>query len=136
MSYQALYDSPALASGVKKAAIRLLPFLALMYALAFIDRANVGFAKIAYQADTGIGDAAFALGAGIFFIGYALFEVPSNLILQRVGARVWMARIMVTWGLVSASMMFATSETSFYVIRFLLGVSEAGFMPGIILYLT
>jgi len=129
-------ESPVLASAVKKAAIRLLPFLAFMYALAFVDRANVGFAKIAFQADTGIGNAAFAFGAGVFFIGYALCEVPSNLMLHRIGARVWMSRIMVTWGLVSAAMIFAHTNTSFFVIRFLLGASEAGFFPGIILYLT
>lgn len=136
MNHHTIGESPALASAVKKAAIRLLPFLALMYALAFVDRANVGFAKIAYQADTGISNAAYAFGAGIFFIGYAIFEVPSNLILHRIGARVWMSRIMVTWGIVSAAMMYAHTETMFYVIRFLLGASEAGFFPGIILFLT
>ncbi|VFR86606.1 Nitrate/nitrite transporter [plant metagenome] len=115
---------------------RLLPFLLLMYILAFLDRANVGFAKAAFQADTGISNAAFALGAGIFFAGYALLEVPSNLIMHRVGARIWMCRIMVTWGLVSTAMMFAHDETTFYILRFLLGVAEAGFFPGVILYLT
>ncbi len=115
---------------------RLLPFLLLMYIMAFLDRANVGFAKVAFQADTGIGDAAFAFGAGVFFVGYALLEVPSNLIMHRIGARIWMCRIMVTWGLVSAAMMFAHNETTFYVLRFLLGVAEAGFFPGVILYLT
>lgn len=115
---------------------RLLPFLLLMYILAFLDRANVGFAKAAFQADTGISNAAFALGAGIFFVGYALLEVPSNLIMHRVGARAWMCRIMVTWGLVSTAMMFAHDETTFYILRFLLGVAEAGFFPGVILYLT
>ena len=115
---------------------RLLPFLLLMYIMAFLDRANVGFAKVAFQADTGISDAAFAFGAGVFFVGYALLEVPSNLIMHRIGARIWMCRIMVTWGLVSAAMMFAHNETTFYVLRFLLGVAEAGFFPGIVLYLT
>lgn len=115
---------------------RLLPFLLLMYVMAFLDRANVGFAKQAFQADTGIGDAAFALGAGIFFVGYAVLEVPSNLLMHRLGARLWMCRIMVSWGLVSAAMMFAHTETTFYVLRFLLGVAEAGFFPGVILYLT
>lgn len=126
----------ALARAIGKASVRLLPFMALMYALSFVDRANVGFAKIAYQADTGISNAAYAFGAGIFFIGYAIFEVPSNLILHKIGARIWMSRIMVTWGIVSASMIFATTETSFYVVRFLLGASEAGFFPGVILFLT
>jgi MFS family permease len=128
--------SALLDSAVRKAAIRLLPFLAFMYALAFVDRANVGFAKIAFQADTGLSSAAYALGAGIFFIGYAFFEVPSNLMLHKVGAKFWMSRIMVTWGIVSAMTMFAHTETTFYTIRFLLGAAEAGFFPGIILYLT
>lgn len=126
----------ALGSAVRKATWRLLPFLALMLILAFLDRANIGFAKNAYQADTGISDAAYALGAGIFFIGYALFEVPSNLIMHRVGARLWLSRIMITWGIVSAAMMFAHTPTSLYVLRFLLGVCEAGFYPGVLLYLT
>lgn len=121
---------------VGKVQSRLLPFLLLMYVLAFLDRANIGFAKKAFQLDTGISDAAFALGAGIFFIGYALFEVPSNLIMHRVGARAWMCRIMVTWGVISAAMAFAHTETMFYWLRFLLGVAEAGFFPGVILYLT
>lgn len=131
-------DSPSvsLAATVAKATRRLLPFLLLMYVLAFLDRANVGFAKKAFQADTGLSDAAYALGASIFFLGYALLEVPSNLIMHRVGGRIWMARIMVSWGLISAAMMFAHTETSFYVLRFLLGVAEAGFFPGVILYLT
>jgi sugar phosphate permease len=119
-----------------KVSWRLLPFLLLMYIMAFLDRANVGFARQAFQADTGIGDAAFAFGAGVFFIGYALLEVPSNLILHKVGARLWMCRIMVTWGLVSAAMVFAHNETTFYALRFALGVAEAGFFPGVILYLT
>jgi len=121
---------------LNKISWRLLPFLLLMYILAFLDRANVGFAKQAFQADTGISDAAFAFGAGIFFVGYALLEVPSNLLLHRLGARLWMCRIMVTWGLISAAMAFAYTETTFYVLRFLLGVAEAGFFPGVILYLT
>nr|WP_256354944.1 MFS transporter [Pseudomonas sp. sia0905] len=121
---------------IAKVSWRLLPFLLLMYILAFLDRANVGFAKLAFQADTGISDAAFAFGAGVFFLGYALLEVPSNLIMHKVGARIWMCRIMVTWGLLSAAMMFAHNETTFYVLRFLLGVAEAGFFPGVIYYLT
>ncbi|RJF83346.1 MFS transporter [Azospirillum cavernae] len=132
-----LGSSPVtLAATVAKVQARLLPFLLLMYVLAFLDRANIGFAKKAFQLDTGIGDAAFALGAGIFFIGYALFEVPSNLIMHRVGARIWMCRIMVTWGVISAGMAFAHDETTFYGLRFLLGVAEAGFFPGVILYMT
>ncbi|ACC72622.1 MFS transporter [Paraburkholderia phymatum] len=115
---------------------RLLPFLLLMYVLAFLDRANIGFAQKALQHDTGISNAAFAFGAGVFFVGYALFEVPSNLLLHRVGARLWMCRIMVTWGLVSAAMSLAHTATSFYALRFLLGVAEAGFFPGVIYYLA
>jgi len=118
----------------RKAMRRLLPFLLLMYVLAFLDRANIGFAQKALQHDTGLSDAAFAFGAGVFFVGYALFEVPSNLALHRVGARIWMCRIMVTWGLISAAMAWVQSPTSFYVLRFLLGVAEAGFFPGIIYY--
>ena len=121
---------------VRKVSRRLLPFLLLMYVTAFLDRSNIGFAKKAFQLDTGISDAMFAFGAGIFFVGYAIFEVPSNLIMHKIGARGWMSRIMVTWGLVSAGMAFANTEMSFYVMRFLLGVAEAGFFPGVILYLT
>jgi MFS family permease len=127
---------PAIERVTAKAIVRLVPFLLLMYVLAFLDRANVGFAKKAFQLDTGISDAVFAFGAGIFFLGYALFEVPSNLALHRVGARAWMCRIMVTWGLVSAALMFADSQASFYTLRFLLGVAEAGFFPGVIYFLT
>jgi sugar phosphate permease len=129
-------DSSLVASAVRKAARRLLPFLLLLYILAFLDRVNIGYAKQAYLRDTGLSDAVYAFGASIFFIGYALFEVPSNLIMHRVGARAWMCRIMVTWGLVSAGMAFATTAPAFYTLRFLLGVAEAGFFPGVILYLT
>ena len=115
---------------------RLVPFLLLMYILAFLDRVNIGFAKQSFQASAGISDAAYALGAGLFFLTYAGFEVPSNLIMHRVGARRWMARIMVSWGLISAAMMFASGELSFYALRLLLGAAEAGFFPGVILYLT
>jgi sugar phosphate permease len=128
--------APLLDHTVAKVTRRLLPFLLLMYVLAFLDRANVGFAKKAFQLDTGLSDAAYAFGAGIFFISYALLEVPSNLIMHKVGARIWMCRIMVTWGLISAAMMFAHTETIFYLLRFLLGAAEAGFFPGVILYLT
>jgi sugar phosphate permease len=126
----------ALTSALVKATRRLVPFLLLLYVLAFLDRVNVGFAKVAMMADTGLSAAAYAFGAGLFFAGYALLEVPSNLILHRVGARRWLARIMVTWGLISAGMMFAWSETMFYTMRLLLGAAEAGFFPGVILYLT
>ncbi|MEN9721494.1 MAG: hypothetical protein RIT13_2199, partial [Pseudomonadota bacterium] len=115
---------------------RLIPFLLICYIIAYLDRVNVGFAKLQMQSALGFSDVVYGLGAGMFFIGYFFFEVPSNIILHRVGARRWIARIMVTWGVISASMMFVETEMQFYVIRFLLGVAEAGFFPGIILYLT
>lgn len=129
-------QSAALAPVIRKVTGRLIPILLLMYILAFLDRSNLGFAKDAFQADTGISDAAYALGAGLFFIGYAVFEVPSNMIMQRVGAKVWLARIMISWGIVSALMMFAVNEGMFYALRVLLGITEAGFFPGVIWYLT
>lgn len=119
-----------------KVAWRLLPFLFLCYVCAYLDRINVAFAKLQMSQDLGFSDAVYGLGAGIFFVGYLAFEVPSNLILLKVGARRWIARIMVTWGLISAGMMFVSSPASFYVLRFLLGVAEAGFIPAILLYLT
>ena len=124
------------AATYKKVGWRLIPFLLLCYVVAYLDRVNVGFAKLQMLQDLQFSDTVYGLGAGIFFIGYFLFEVPSNVILHRVGARVWIARIMMTWGVISAGMMFVESVTSFYVMRFLLGVAEAGFFPGIILYLT
>ncbi len=114
---------------------RLLPYLLLLYVIAWFDRVNVGFAALQMNEDLGFGPRVFGFGAGIFFIGYALFEVPSNLILAKVGARFWIGRIMVTWGIISVAMMFVTSPTSFFVLRFLLGVAEAGFLPGILFYL-
>lgn len=120
----------------RKAAWRLIPFLFLCYVVAFLDRVNVGFAKLQMAPDLNFSDAVYGFGAGIFFIGYFIFEVPSNVILERVGARMWIARIMITWGIISSAMMFTNSATMFYVLRFLLGVAEAGFFPGIILYLT
>jgi ACS family tartrate transporter-like MFS transporter len=119
---------------------RLIPLLFICYIIAYIDRINVGFAKLQLQDVLGVDERIFGsvygLGAGLFFIGYFLFEVPSNLILQRVGARIWIARIMIVWGIVSSTMMFIGSTTAFYSVRFLLGVAEAGFYPGVILYLT
>ena len=115
---------------------RLIPFLFLCYVVAYLDRVNVGFAKLQMLADLKFSETVYGLGAGIFFIGYFLFEVPSNIILHRTGARVWIARIMVTWGVISSAMMFVSTPTTFYVLRFFLGVAEAGFFPGIILYLT
>lgn len=128
--------APPLREAIRLARRRLLPLLVLMYVIGYMDRANVGFAKAALQAEVGLSQAAFALGAGLFFIGYALFEVPSNVILYRVGARAWLSRIMVTWGLVSACTAFVQGPASFYLLRFLLGMAEAGFYPGVILFLT
>ncbi|MDE1990406.1 MAG: MFS transporter [Betaproteobacteria bacterium] len=115
---------------------RLIPFLFLCYILAYLDRVNVGFAKLQMAHDLALSDAAYAAGAGIFFLGYFFFEVPSNVLLKRFGARLWIARIMVTWGVVSSLMMFMTGEQSFYAMRFILGLAEAGFFPGVIYYLT
>jgi MFS family permease len=134
-----------------KVARRLIPLLFLGYIVAFLDRVNVGFAKLQMAGDLAFSDAVYGFGAGIFFIGYFLLEVPSNLVLARIGARIWLARIMITWGLISASFMFVgvvqwgpisaafnctDAEFTFYVLRFLLGAAEAGFFPGVILYLT
>ena len=123
-------------SAIAKAARRLIPFLCLCYAVNFLDRVNVGYAALAMNADLGFTPAIYGTGAGIFFVGYILFEIPSNLALQRFGARIWIARIMISWGLIATAMALVSGETSFYVMRFLLGVAEAGFFPGIILYLT
>lgn len=124
------------ARAYRRVTLRLIPFLFLCYVVAYLDRVNVGFAKLQMLADLRMSEASYGLGAGIFFIGYFLFEVPSNLILHRTGARVWISRIMITWGILSAATMFVTSAGAFYFIRFLLGIAEAGFFPGIILYLT
>ena len=121
---------------IRKITIRLVPFLMLLYFIAYLDRINIGFAALTMNQDLGLSSAVFGLGAGIFFIGYFFFEVPSNLILHRVGARRWIARIMLTWGLISGAMAFVQGPISFYVLRFLLGAAEAGFFPGIILYLS
>lgn len=120
----------------RKVSWRLVPFLGLCYLAAYLDRVNVGFAKLQMSGDLHFSETVYGLGAGIFFIGYFLFEVPSNLLLHRVGARLWIARIMVSWGLLSMAMMTVDSAAMFYAMRFLLGVAEAGFFPGIILYLT
>ena len=115
---------------------RLLPFLFLCYVFAYLDRVNVGFAKLQMMNDLGLSEAVYGMGAGVFFAGYLMFEVPSNIVMLKVGARAWITRIMVTWGLISAGMMFVKSPVSFYLLRFLLGVAEAGFFPAILLYLT
>src|SRR6201987_4715690 len=119
----------------RKVDVRLLPFLFLCYILAYLDRVNVGFAKLQMLKELSMSDAAFAAGAGIFFIGYFYFEVPSNVLLKKFGARMWIARIMISWGVISACMIFVKGEWSFYGMRFLLGLAEAGFFPGVIFYL-
>jgi D-galactonate transporter len=129
-------DQSSPPTAVAKIVRRLVPFLCLLYVVNYLDRTNVAMAKLKMLADTGLDEAVYGLGAGLFFIGYFIFEVPSNLILERVGARRWITRIMVTWGIVSACMMFVQGKWSFYGLRFLLGAAEAGFFPGIVLYLT
>ncbi|MBL7229463.1 MAG: MFS transporter [Pseudomonas sp.] len=120
----------------RKVTWRLIPLLFLCYVAAYLDRVNVGFAKLQMLNDLQFSETVYGLGAGIFFIGYFLFEVPSNIILHKVGARLWIARVMLTWAIISAGMMFVSSPTMFYVMRFLLGVAEAGLFPGVMLYLT
>ncbi|WP_240074490.1 MFS transporter [Cupriavidus taiwanensis] len=115
---------------------RIMPFLMLCYVVAYLDRVNVGFAKLQMGQDLAFSETVFGLGAGLFFIGYFLFEVPSNLLMHKIGARIWIARIMITWGIISALFLFVKTPTQFYVMRFLLGLAEAGFYPGVILYLT
>jgi MFS family permease len=114
----------------------LIPFLFVCYLIAQVDRMNIGFAKLTMLGDLGLSEVVYGIGAGAFFVGYVLFEVPSNLILHRVGAHLWIGRIMITWGLLAAATMFVTSAKSFCLVRFLLGVAEAGFFPGVIYYLT
>ena len=128
--------TPTEIEAYRKVTRRLLPFLMLCYVVAYLDRVNVGFAKLQMLEDLGFSDTVYGLGAGLFFIGYFIFEVPSNVILYRVGARIWIGRIMITWGLISAAFVFVSSPAAFYTMRFLLGAAEAGFYPGIILYLT
>jgi ACS family tartrate transporter-like MFS transporter len=121
---------------MSKVTWRLIPFMCLCYLAAFIDRVNVSFAKLSMLVDLNMSQTVYATGAGIFFVGYFIFEVPSNLILERVGARIWIARIMILWGIISSSMMVVKSAWMFYVLRFFLGAAEAGFFPGMILYVT
>jgi len=121
---------------MKRVTWRLLPFLLLLYIISWLDRVNVGFAKLQMNSDLGMSETAYGFGAGIFFLAYAACEIPSNLMLVRFGARRWIARIMITWGLISAGMMFVQGELSFYMMRLLLGAAEAGFLPGIVYYLS
>ncbi|MBB5390737.1 MULTISPECIES: MFS transporter [unclassified Herbaspirillum] len=125
-----------LTTAVARIKWRILPLFVVMFIVNYIDRVNIGFVRTHLAADLGIGAAAFGLGAGLFFVGYAVFEVPSNMLLQRYGAKAWLTRIMFTWGLVAACMAFVQNESSFYFMRFLLGVAEAGFFPGVVYYFT
>jgi len=130
-------DSAALeAATMRKVGLRLIPFLVLCYFIAYVDRVNVGFAALTMNKDLGLSSAAFGIGGGLFFVAYVLFEVPSNLALEKVGARLWIARIMITWGLVGMGSAFVVGPISFSVARFMMGAAEAGFFPGVILYLT
>ncbi len=133
----ALWSAEAALADAALAKVRrhLLPFLFLLYIVNYMDRINVGFASLRMNHDLGLSDRVFGVGAGLFFIGYFIFEIPSNLILARVGARTWISRIMITWGLVAIAMMFVRGQRSFYALRFLLGAAEAGFFPGVVLYL-
>jgi D-galactonate transporter len=124
------------AATYRKVTWRLMPYLFLCYILAYVDRVNVGFAKLQMQQDLGMSDSVYGVAAGIFFIGYFFFEVPSNIMLQKVGARRWIGPIMIAWGIVSTCTMFVRSATAFYALRFVLGLVESGFFPGVILYLT
>ncbi|MDO7537168.1 MFS transporter [Acinetobacter pittii] len=129
-------DAAVRKSAYRKIAFRLMPFLMLCYFCAYLDRVNVGFAKLQMMSDLQFSEAVYGLGAGIFFIGYFLCEVPSNIVLHKVGARRWIARIMITWGILSGCFAFVQTEWQFYTLRFLLGVAEAGLAPGLLLYLT
>lgn len=120
----------------KKAAFRFIPFLCLCLVAAYLDRVNVGFAKLQMLDDLSFSNTVYGLGAGIFFLGYVLFEVPSNILLHKVGARIWIARIMLSWGVIATAMAFVQTPTQFYIVRFLLGVAEAGFMPGVFYFLS
>jgi len=123
-------------AALSKARRKLIPFLSLLYVVAYLDRINVGFASLQMNRELGLSESAFGLGAGLFFLGYSIFEVPSNLILERVGARLWISRIMISWGIAAIAMSSVRGAGSFFALRFILGVAEAGFFPGVILYLT
>ncbi|TBU72284.1 MFS transporter [Phytopseudomonas daroniae] len=133
---QSSADPQVVARAVSKVKRHVLPLFVVMFIVNYIDRVNIGFVRSHLETDLGIGAAAYGLGAGLFFIGYALFEVPSNMLLQRYGAKMWLTRIMFTWGIVATAMAFVPNETWFYILRFLLGVAEAGFFPGVVYYFT
>ena len=132
----ALDRSPDRSDIVEKVTRRLIPFVGISYLIAYIDRQNVSYAKLQMVGDLGLSEYAYGLGASLFFIGYFLFEVPSNVIMEKVGARRWFARIMISWGLVTLALAFTQNTAMFYVLRFLLGACEAGFFPGVLYLLT
>ena len=136
MSLSTTPRDPVEVATMRKVGLRLVPFLILCYFIAYVDRVNVGFAALTMNKDLGLSATAFGVGSGLFFVAYVLFEVPSNLAMERFGARLWIARIMITWGLVGIGSAFVTGAVSFSVARFLMGAAEAGFFPGVILYLT
>jgi len=121
---------------LRKITRRLIPFCMVLFILNYIDRVNIGFAALQMNRELGFSPTVYGLGAGIFFIGYFFFEIPSNLILEKIGARLWIARIAITWGIISTAMAWVYDETSFYVMRFLLGIAEAGLLPGLLLYFS
>ncbi|MES5686348.1 MFS transporter, partial [Acinetobacter baumannii] len=121
---------------IKKVAWKIMPLIMVCYLFAFFDRINISFAKFQLQADLSLSNTAYGLGASLFVIGYVIFEVPSNLLLHKFGARKWIARIMISWGVATALMVFVTTEWQFYVLRFLIGAMEAGFAPGVLYYMT
>ncbi len=129
-------NKPDEAAIVRKVTLRIIPFVFLLYIVSYLDRANIGYAALQMNKELALSSEAFGFISGIFFIGYFLFEVPSNVMLNKFGARVWIARILVTWGLIAASTAFAQTANQLYILRFFLGVAEAGFFPGIIVYLT
>jgi len=129
-------EDPQIASIVRKVTRHLMPLLGFMYLIAYIDRQNIGYAKLQMVGDLGLTETSYGLGASLFFIGYLVFELPSNLLLAKVGARLWFARIMVSWGLVTLALAFTRNATMFYTLRFLLGALEAGFFPGVLFVLT
>lgn len=135
-SSSSIASNELLARGVARIRVRLVPFLMLMYVISFLDRSNIGFAKQALQSSVGISPESYALAAGLFFISYSFCGFPSNLMLHKIGAKIWMTAIMTAWGLASMATMFVRDEVSIYIVRLLLGVTEAGFFPGVILYLT
>src|SRR5215468_9509726 len=126
----------ALPTTLRKITLRLIPFLVLCFVMSYLDRANVGFAAFQMNSDLGLTASQFGFGSGVFFLGYCLFEVPSNLLQTRVGARRWIARIMISWGILAAALALARGPISFALLRFLLGVAEAGFFPGVVYYLS